>query len=38
MSTVLLEKLMITQFIKKISIFYGAGRFFTVFTRVSHRL
>jgi hypothetical protein len=36
-SAVLLEKLLINQFVKKIPIFYRTGRFFTVFARTSHR-
>jgi len=36
-SRVLLEKLIITQLVKKFSILYGTLRFITMFTRPHHR-
>jgi hypothetical protein len=36
-SRVLLEKLVVTQIVKKFSAFYGTRRFITVFTRTSHK-
>jgi hypothetical protein len=35
-ATLLLEKLTVTQLVKKFPTFYGTGRFITVFTRARH--
>jgi len=36
-SRVLLEKLIVTQLVKKLPVFYGTRRFITVFTRACHK-
>jgi len=36
MERVLLDKLIVTELVKKLPPFYGTRRFFTVFTRVPH--